>query len=84
VVSPVVSAGTREYAFSSFAFLGEAEALEDARMFRGFFGESVALCSGNRLVGLEHIWGFVHANLSWIRLGYSCQCFAVLLRVSQC
>lgn len=35
VVSPVMSVGTLEHAFSSFAFLGEAEALEDARMFWG-------------------------------------------------
>lgn len=36
MVSPVISAGTLEHVFSSFAFLGEAEALEDARVFWGF------------------------------------------------
>lgn len=36
MVSPVISAGTLECVFSSFAFLGEAEALEDARVFWGF------------------------------------------------
>lgn len=45
-----MSAGTPEHALSSFAFLGEAEAPEDARTF-GFwvpFGECVAFRSENR------------------------------------
>lgn len=36
MVPLVMSVGTPKHAFSSFAFLGEAEALEDARMFWGF------------------------------------------------
>lgn len=52
MVSLAMSAGTLEYALSSFAFLGEAEALEDERTFWFwgciFFGEWVIFCSRNR------------------------------------
>lgn len=46
-----MSAGTPEHALSSFAFLGEAEAPEDARTFWFWvpFGECVAFLSENRI-----------------------------------